>query len=126
MTEKYNGKNRAWVIVPYFPKVLKMNQSIQVERLPDESVKSKNLIPHTNDLWLPVSEEYPISVRALDEGECELALWLKKMPRLPPELREAGSSGSEALVRVVAEAVALSLTSSKLEIATRNTLRTKL
>jgi hypothetical protein len=60
---------------------------------------------NTERQWLPVSEEGPVAIRSLGADGYELALHLKQLPHLPPDIRLANGSGPGAVVAAVAAAV---------------------
>jgi hypothetical protein len=56
--------------------------------------------------WYPVSSEYPVHIRPLEQGGVEVALYLRELP--PPLYEEVFRSdrGQGQLVRKVAERIA--------------------
>jgi hypothetical protein len=59
--------------------------------------------------WRPVSREFPVHIRPLGSGECELAVLLSwEQLYLPPEVRTGSGNDPAELVKKVVESVAAS------------------
>ena len=73
--------------------------------LDDSAVYAVKQIDPQERRWMPVSEQWPLAIRPLDEGGYELSLFLRSLPGLHAAIQSAKGKPHPALAKSVAAAI---------------------